>query len=122
MAGIIPARNSTAATVKSAEEFENTLMEEAITSMRHGGANAKDAPAVDRAKTIVTASKRVGQFERTGDDVKGLGGISATQSVLTYVHNIQKPDIDRRFARQQAQHDAALSSAKAGALPTLEGS
>jgi|GEM_PF-4941785 len=116
MAGIIPARNSTAATVKSAEEFENTLMEEAITSMRHGGANAKDAPAIDRAKTIVTASKRVGQSERTGDDVKGLGGISASRSVLSYIQNIQQPDFDRRIATHKAQHDESLTSKKAGAV------
>jgi len=122
MAGLAAIRKPIGSASKSSEEFEGILMDEAITQARRGGANAKSAPAIDRVIRLVAAAKRAPELDRTGDDVKGLGGISATQSVLTYVHNIQKPDIDRRFARQQAQHDAALSSAKAGALPTLEGS
>ena len=96
-------------------------MAEAVTQARHGGANAKSAPAIDRANRLVAASKRAAELDRSGDDLKGLGGVSAAQSILSYIHNIQQPDIDRRIALQQAQHDAALSPAKAGALATSGG-
>jgi hypothetical protein len=101
MAGLIPTRTSTSATSKSTEELEHLQVAEAITQARHGGANAKSAPAIDRANRLVTASKRASEPDRSGDDLKGLGGVSASRSILTYVHNIQQPDIDRRIAQQQ---------------------
>ena len=116
MAGLTATRNSIDRVAGSSGEFESILMGDALTRVRHGGANAKIAPAIDRAKTLVAASKRMGEPERTGDEIAGLGGISASRSVLENVLNIQQPDIRRRLGHQQSQQEAPLAARKAGAV------
>jgi hypothetical protein len=115
MAGLTTTRNTILQPAKSADEFEGILMEDALTQARHGGANAKSAPAIDRAKTLVAASKRAGQPDRTGDDVAGLGAIGAGQSTLNNIAKIQQPDVLRRIAAQQAHYDAGAAPEKASA-------
>jgi hypothetical protein len=88
-------------------------MDDALTLARHGGSNDKFAPAIDRAKTIVAASKRAGEPPgRLTDAVAGLGGIGAAESTLSYIAKIHQPDVRRRIAQQQEQHDAAENAAK----------
>jgi TM2 domain-containing membrane protein YozV len=57
MAGLTPSRKPTVQVGKSAQEFEALLMDEALTLARHGCANDKSAPAIDRAKTLVAAQQ-----------------------------------------------------------------
>ena len=117
LAGMTATRkNSATAAMKPAEELENALLAQALTSVRHGGANAKEAPVIDRAKSLVVASKRVDPPSRTGDDVMGLGGISASRSVLSYLAKIQQPEINRRIAEHKLLHDAALAPRKPSAV------
>ena len=92
-------------------------MEDALTLVRHGGANDKAAPAIDRAKTLVAPSKRVGQPEGLTDDIAGLGGIGAAQSTLSVMGRIQQGDIDKRIQRQLQEHAAAD---KATAKPRVQ--
>ena len=102
---------------KSADEFEALLMEDALTLVRYGGANDKAATAIDRAKTLVAASKRVGQPDRLTDDIAGLGGIGAAESTLNVMLQIQRGDINRRIQSQLQEHAAAD---KATAKPRVQ--
>jgi hypothetical protein len=112
LAGITGTRNPATAAMKPAEELENALLAQALTSVRHGGANAKEAPVIDRAKSLVVASKRVDPPSRTGDDVMGLGGISAAHSVLSHIRAIHQAETHQRKAPQNAQPDAAPAPRK----------
>jgi hypothetical protein len=116
MSGLTPSRSASVQVGKSAEEFEGLLMDAALTLVRHGRANDKTAPAIDRAKTLVAASKRAGQPDRLTDDIAGLGAIGAAESTLSNVARIQQQDISRRIACQQEQHAAAENTAEPGVL------
>jgi hypothetical protein len=106
MGGLTPSRSAVVQGGKSADELETLLMDDALTLARHGGANAKSAPAIERAKTLLAASKRAGQPDRLTDDVAGLGGIGAAESTLSYVAQIQEADINKRIGYQQERHGA----------------